>query len=65
MCSLLKKLQQFHLMPQLVDVSHVSRRGTSLRITIPKKVQEKLGIKEEDILGYYEEDGEIVLKQMD
>ena len=52
-------------MPQLVDVSHVSRRGTSLRITIPKKVQEKLGIKEEDILGYYEEDGEIVLKQMD
>ncbi len=33
-------------MPKLVDVSEVLRRGTSLRITIPKKVQEKLGIKE-------------------
>jgi AbrB family looped-hinge helix DNA binding protein len=52
-------------MPQLVDVSHVSRRGSSLRITFPKKVQEKLGIKEEDILGYYEEDGKIVLKKME
>ena len=52
-------------MPQLVDVSHVSRRGTSLRITIPKKVQEKLGIREDDILGYHEEGGKIVLKEME
>lgn len=52
-------------MPQLVEVAHVSRRGTSLRITVPKKVQEKFGIKEEDILGYYEEDGRMVLKNMD
>ena len=24
-------------MPQLIEVSHVSRRGSSIRITIPKK----------------------------
>jgi hypothetical protein len=44
-------------MPQLIEVSHTSKRGSSLRVTIPKKVQEKLGIKEEDIVGFYEEDG--------
>ena len=52
-------------MPQLIEVSHVSRRGSSLRITIPKKVQEKLGVKEEDILGFYEEDGKVVLRKME
>ena len=44
-------------MSQLIDVSHTSKRGSSLRITIPKKVQEKLDVKEEDIVGFYEEDG--------
>ena len=52
-------------MQQLVDVSHVSKRGSSLRMTLPKKVQEKMGVKEEDILGYYEENGKIVLKKME
>ena len=52
-------------MPQLLDVSHVSKRGTSLRLTIPKKVQAKLGIKEEDIIGFYEDDGRICLKRME
>lgn len=52
-------------MPHLVDITHVSRRGSSLRITIPKRVQEKLGIKEEDILGFYEENGKIVLKRVE
>lgn len=51
-------------MPQLIEVTHVSRRGSSIRITIPKKVQEKLGVREEDILGFYEEDGNILLKKM-
>ena len=34
-------------------------------MTVPKKVQVKLGVKEEDIVGFYEEDGKIVLKKMD
>ena len=52
-------------MQQLVDVSHLSKRGSSLRMTLPKKVQAKLGVKEEDILGFYEEDGKIVLRKME
>ncbi len=51
-------------MQQLVDVSHLSKRGSSLRMTVPKKIQAKLGVKEEDIVGFYEEDGKIVLKKM-
>lgn len=39
-------------MPQLLDVSHLSKRGTSPRITVPKKVQAILNVKEEDILGF-------------
>lgn len=52
-------------MPQLIEISHVSRRGSSLRITVPKRVQVKLGVKEEDILGFYEEDGEIMIKKLE
>ena len=52
-------------MTQLIDVSHASKRGTSLRITIPKKVQEKLEINEGEILGFYEEDGKIVIKKIE
>lgn len=51
-------------MPQLVEVSHVSRRGSSIRITLPKKIQEKLGVKEGDILGFYEEEGSVFLRKM-
>lgn len=43
----------------LLDVSHVSKRGSSLRITLPRKVTEKLDIKPEDILGFYY-DGEAI-----
>ena len=39
-------------MQQLVDVSRVSKRGSSLRMTLPKKVQAILRVKEEDILGF-------------
>ena len=52
-------------MQQLVDVSHLSKRGSSLRMTVPKRVQLKLGVKEEDIIGFYEENGKIILKKME
>ena len=48
-------------MPQLLDVSHVSKRGSSLRITLPKTIREKLGLNEGDIMGFYEEEGKIFL----
>ncbi len=34
-------------------------------MTLPKKVQAKLRVKEEDIVGFYEENGKIVLKKME
>ena len=52
-------------MQQLIDVSHLSKRGSSLRMTVPKKVQAILGVKDEDIVGFYEEDGRIFLKKME
>lgn len=52
-------------MSQLIDVTHVSKRGTSLRITIPKKVLEKLTVKEEDIIGFYLEGEMVILKKME
>ena len=52
-------------MPKLIDVSQVLKRGASLRITLPKTIREKLGLKEEDIVGFYEEDGKIILKKVD
>ena len=52
-------------MPQFIEVSHVSNSGSSVRITPPKKIEEKLGVKEEDILGFYEEDGKIFVKKME
>ncbi len=48
----------------LVDISHVSRRGSSLRITIPKKVSEKLDINPEDILGFYFDGTEMIIEKM-
>ena len=51
-------------MPQLLDVSHVSKRGTSLRISLPKRVAEILGAGEREVLGFYEMDGKIIIEKM-
>lgn len=52
-------------MQQLLEVSHVSKRGASLRITVPKKAAEVLNLKSGDIVGFYEEDGKIILNKID
>ncbi len=52
------------LMKTLIDVSHVSKKSKSLRITIPKKVIDELRIQPSEILGYYLEDGKIVLEKI-
>ena len=33
-------------------------------MTVPNKVQIELGVKEEDIVGFYEDDGKIGLRKM-
>lgn len=52
-------------MPQLLEVSHVSKRSSSLVITLPKEIMGKLGVKARDIIGFYEEDGKILLKKIE
>lgn len=52
-------------MPHLIEVSHASKRGASLRITVPKKATEVFNLKSWDIVGFYEEDGKIILKKVD
>lgn len=49
---------------ELVDVSHVSRRGSSLRMTLPKRVVEKLGAENGDIIGFYQKDSKIILLKL-
>lgn len=49
---------------KLLDVAHVTKRGSSLRITVPKPVVTELGISPADIVGFYIEDGKICLKKI-
>ncbi len=51
-------------MPQLLEVTHISKRGASLRITLPKKAAECINAMAGDIVGFYEEDGKLFLKKM-
>jgi AbrB family looped-hinge helix DNA binding protein len=52
-------------MPQLLDVTHALAKGNSMRITVPRIIREKLKIKDGDILGFYKENGNIIIKKMD
>jgi antitoxin component of MazEF toxin-antitoxin module len=48
----------------LLDIAHVSRRGSSLRVTLPKKVSQQLSIEPRDIVGFYLEGDRIILEKM-
>ena len=52
-------------MSQLLDVSHVSKKGVSMRMTLPRIIRERLKIKDGDILGFYEDKGDIVIRKME
>jgi AbrB family looped-hinge helix DNA binding protein len=50
---------------KMIDVSHVSSRGTSVRVTIPKKVVKLLNLKDGDIVVFKEhKDGFIVIDKL-
>lgn len=51
---------------RVLDVSHISTRGSSYRITLPKKVANKLNLTSEDdiIIFYQEETGRIVVDRL-
>jgi bifunctional DNA-binding transcriptional regulator/antitoxin component of YhaV-PrlF toxin-antitoxin module len=51
-------------MPQLLEASYISKREASFRITLPKKTAEIPNVKAGDIVGFYEDNGSIVLRKM-
>ena len=48
----------------LIEVTHVSRRGASFRVTLPKHVAEILKISPGDIVGFYTEGGSVSIEKM-
>ena len=49
---------------KILDVTHISARGSSFRITLPKRVIKKMDLKGDDIITFVEKDGEVVLRKM-
>lgn len=50
---------------KLIAVTRTSSRGSSLRITLPKEIAEKLNVSESEHIGFYEIDGEIVVRKIE
>ena len=50
---------------KLIAVTKTSPRGASLRITLPKEVAEKLKVSKTDYIGFYEVNGNIVVRKID
>ena len=50
---------------KLIAVSRTSRKESSLRITLPKEVAEKLNVSESEHIGFYEIRGNIVVRKIE
>ena len=50
---------------KLVAVTKTSKRGSSLRITLPKEIAEKLNVSESEHIGFYEVKGEIAIRKIE
>ncbi len=49
---------------KLIAVTKTSKRGSSLRITLPKEIAEKLNVTGSEHIGFYELKGEIVVRKI-
>jgi AbrB family looped-hinge helix DNA binding protein len=47
-----------------VNLTRTSKRGASLRITLPKRIAEKLSIKEGEFLGFYVEGDRVIVERI-
>ena len=50
---------------KLIAVTKTSKRGYSLRITLPKEIAEKLNVTGSEHIGFYEVNGEIVVRKIE
>ena len=53
------------MLGKLIAVIKISKRGYSLRITLPKEIAEKLNASESEHIGFYEVNGEIVVRKIE
>ena len=49
---------------KLIAVTRTSSKGSSLRISLPKEIAEKLNVSESEHIGFYEIDGEVVIRKI-
>lgn len=49
---------------KLIAVTKLSTRGTSIRMTLPKEIAIKLDIGEGGHLGFYEIDGDMIVRKV-
>ena len=50
---------------KLIAVTRTSNHGSSLRITLPKEIAEKLNVTGSGHIGFYEVNGEIVVRNIE
>lgn len=50
---------------KLIAVAKTSSKGSSLRITIPKEVAERLNISESEHIGFYLEGENIIVRKIE
>ncbi|MCL4420664.1 MAG: AbrB/MazE/SpoVT family DNA-binding domain-containing protein [Candidatus Thermoplasmatota archaeon] len=50
---------------KLIAVTRTSKRDSSLRMTLPKDVAEKLKASGSDHIGFYEVNGDIVIRKIE
>jgi AbrB family looped-hinge helix DNA binding protein len=50
---------------KLIAVCKISKRGLSLRITLPKEIAEKLNVSESEHIGFYVVNEEIAVRKIE
>ena len=50
---------------KLIAVTRTSSKGSSLRMTLPKEIAEKLNVTGSEHIGFYEVNGEIVIRKIE
>ena len=48
---------------KLIAVTRTSSKGSSLRMTLPKEIAEKLNVTGSEHIGFYDVNGEIVIRK--
>ena len=50
---------------KLIAVNGTSKSGFSFRMTLPKEIAEKLNVSKSEHIGFYEVNGEIVVRKIE